>query len=184
MFVSSSSPKLVPAVQLTNKRQVDTANSSNFSEVLAEFSKQVGISEIDLPSPAPPKPKENLVKGVFVMDESIQKMDDATLRVLLQGMVYEDIVGKGDGPGGMLDLTEWIHGGPMRYSNTGELVTAESKTFFNSAASQYRSQKISVLETGLRNGTPLVKIYENLCELTSQQPVRFLGMMGYLVAPA
>ncbi|UYY87738.1 hypothetical protein [Alcaligenes sp. SMD-FA] len=183
MFVRSSTPEAVPGVPVNNKRQFDTTNSSNFREVLAELSKQVSISKIDLPSPTPPKPQENIVKSVFVMDESIHKMDDAMLRDLLKGMVYEDITGKGDGPGGLLDLTEWIHGGPIRYSNTGELVTAESKTYFNAAASQYRSQKISVLETGLRNGTPLIEIYENLCELTSQQPVRFLGMMGYLVAP-
>lgn len=180
MLISPLTPKFVSAEPTNNKlQQTDTTNVSSFGAVLVAASTQVSIS-----TAAQQQAQGNILKsGGFSMRDTVSKMDDKTLNAFLKGMVCEEVAGKGDAAGGLLDITDWMNGGPLRYSNTGEPVTAESKAYFNLAEKQYQSQKISLFETEFSQGTPLLDIYDKLTDLTSQQPTRFLGMMGYLVKP-
>ncbi len=111
---------------------------------------------------------------------AVWKSDDGgSLGKFLKSVVYENNSVQGDGAGGLLDITDYMNGGPLRYSKTGEPVTAESKAYFNKSELQYRSEKISLYEMEISKGTPLHEIYQKLADLTAAQPERFLGMKGY-----
>ncbi|GHC42577.1 hypothetical protein GCM10010096_11760 [Alcaligenes pakistanensis] len=181
MLISSSTSRITSTELSNNKHQrTDADNSQNFNTVLAAASTRVNISDA-----AQQQAQENVIKsGGFGIRNTISSMSDETLSSFLKEMVYEDISGKEDTAGGLLDISDWINGGPLRYSNTGEPVTPESKAYFNTIAERYKSQKISIFETEMNKETSLIEIYEKLADLTSQQNTRFLGMMGYLIKPS
>ena len=177
MFISSSTYTITSTELSANKHQPKNADIySSFNDALAEKYTQIKISETTLKGA-----QENVVSsGGFAMRHSAIEMNDETLRNFLKEMVYEEISGEADAAGGLLDLTDWINGGTLRYSNTGEPVTSESRAYFNSKAKEYKAQKISIFESEISNGTPLIDIYDKLTEATSKQSQRFLGMIGYI----
>ncbi|SHH08952.1 hypothetical protein [Pollutimonas bauzanensis] len=96
------------------------------------------------------------------------------------GKYLKDVVYNDDASDALVDLTDYMNGGPIRYTKTGEPVTAESEAYFNKTGQLYRSQKIALYETEMKKGTALDEIYQKLADLTAQQPERFLGMKGYI----
>lgn len=83
----------------------------------------------------------------------------------------------------LVDITDWLQGGPMYDSNTREPVAEESTAYFMVADARYQMEKVALYELEPSKGTPLINIYGKLPDLTSKQPARFLGMRGHLVKP-
>lgn len=180
MLINSSTPKFALA-DTSNTQQPPSTNTAtpSFQAALATASTQVTIS----PAAQQQAQTTELKHGSFAMRETVSKMDEKELGAFLKDIVYEG------GPKRlalheiMVDITDWLKGGPMYYSNTREPVTEESTAYFMMADAKYHAEKIALYELELSKGTPLMDIYDKLSDLTSKQPTRFLGMRGYLVKP-
>ncbi|MGR7949169.1 hypothetical protein ACU6HM_07810 [Alcaligenes sp. RM2] len=161
-------------------QQLGTSTATpSFQTALAAASTRVTIS-----SAAQQQAQVTELKhGSFAMRDTVSKMDEREFGAFLKDIVYEG------GPKRlalheiMVDITDWLKGGPMYYSNTREPVTEESTAYFMMADAKYQAEKVALYELELSKGTPLIDIYDKLSDLTSKQPARLLGMRGYLVKP-
>ncbi len=156
-----------------------TTATPSFQTALAAVSTQVTISRVAQQQAQ----VTELKHGSFAMRDTVSKMDEREFGAFLKDIVYEG------GPKRlalheiMVDITDWLKGGPMYYSNTREPVTEESTAYFMMADAKYQAEKVALYELELSKGTPLIDIYDKLSDLTSKQPARLLGMRGYLVKP-
>ncbi|MBX6964442.1 hypothetical protein [Alcaligenes faecalis] len=180
MLINSSTPK--PALADTNINQqqpIASTATQSFQAVLATASTQVTIS----PAAQQQTQVTELKHGSFAMRNIVSKMDEKERSDFLKDIVYEGGPKRQAMHEILVDITDWLKGGPMYYSNTREPVTEESTAYFLLADGKYQAEKVALYELELSKGTPLIDIYDKLSDLTSKQPARLLGMRGYLVKP-
>lgn len=125
--------------------------------------------------------KQDFKQGIFSPEtrESLSQYSSANAYQYLRDIVYEETSGHPGVAGGLLDITDYLNGGPLRYSS-GEPVTTESIAYFNRTDQEYRSNKIALFEAELSQGASPVEIFDKLFDLTQQQPDRLLKMKGYI----
>ncbi|MES5325077.1 hypothetical protein [Alcaligenes phenolicus] len=180
MLINSSTPKFALVGTNVNQQPPNASTTTtSFQAALASASTRVTIS-----SAAQQQAQVTELKhGSFAMRDTVSKMDEREFGAFLKDIVYEG------GPKRlalheiMVDITDWLKGGPMYYSNTREPVTEESTAYFMMADAKYQAEKVALYELELSKGTSLIDIYDKLSDLTSKQPARLLGMRGYLVKP-
>lgn len=120
MLINSSTPKSALADTNINQQQpIASAATQSFQAILAAASTQVTIS----PAAQQQAQTPDLKHGSCAMRNTVSKMDGQELGVFLKDIVYER------GPKRLamheilVDITDWLKGGPMYYSNTREPVT-------------------------------------------------------------
>jgi hypothetical protein len=80
----------------------------------------------------------------------------------------------------MVDLTDEIAGtGPMKYTATGEPVTAESEARFNEFARHYKAASLALYNEERAKGTSSADIFDKLIALGDAQPAEFRAMMNW-----
>ena len=180
MLINSSTPKFALADTNIKPQQASpTTAPPSFQAVLAAASSQVAIS----PTAQQQAQVTELKHGSFAMRDTVSKMDEKEFGAFLKDIVYEGGPKRQALHEVLVDITDWLKGGPIYYSNTREPVTEESAAYFMMADAKYQAEKVALYELELSKGTPLIDIYDKLSDLTSKQPARLLGMRGYLVKP-
>ncbi len=80
----------------------------------------------------------------------------------------------------LLDISGLVDGsGPIRYTGTGQPVTAESKAYFEQEASRVASERMALYQSEKANGTPAAEIVDKLIAYMDRQPKRYLEMMPW-----
>ena len=102
---------------------------------------------------------------------------------IAQRFAYADNT-NGGGMGGGLDASGFLPGGDgiLRYSGSGEPVTAESQAYFNATEASFRQERMHIYESEKAKGTPPAEIYDKLVNAMDQQPERYRGMMNWSVS--
>jgi len=102
---------------------------------------------------------------------------------ITRNFAYEDHTTTG-GVGPLLDASGYLPGGDgiLRYSGSGEPVTAESQAYFNAAEASFRQERMHIYESEKAKGTPPADIYDKLASAMDQQPERYRGMMSLAVS--
>jgi len=80
----------------------------------------------------------------------------------------------------MVDLTDEIAGtGPMKYTATGEPVTAESEARFNEYARNFQAASRALYNAERGKGTNSADIFDKLIALGDAQPAEFRAMLNW-----
>ncbi|MDP3654065.1 MAG: hypothetical protein Q8R67_20530 [Rhodoferax sp.] len=101
---------------------------------------------------------------------------------IAKNIAYEDHTTTG-GVGPLLDASGFLPGGDgiLRYSGSGEPVTAQSQAYFNATEASFRQERMHIYESEKAKGTPPAEIYDKLVNAMDQQPERYRGMMNWSV---
>ena len=80
----------------------------------------------------------------------------------------------------MLDFTAFDAGtGPVKYSATGEPVTAESEARYGQQAEVLRGKSSELYELEKSKGTPAADIFDKLLSLINSQPADFRAAINW-----
>ncbi|WNW13493.1 hypothetical protein RRX38_20805 [Pseudomonas sp. DTU_2021_1001937_2_SI_NGA_ILE_001] len=89
---------------------------------------------------------------------------------LAHGYAYHSLNGQG------IDLTDYP---VIRYCATGEIVTDESSSGFESYFKHMQLQRSALYESELLKGTPPAQILEKILDFNDSQPKRFRDMANW-----
>ncbi|RZI44259.1 hypothetical protein EGT07_02205 [Herbaspirillum sp. HC18] len=79
-----------------------------------------------------------------------------------------------------LDFSDSIKGtGPVKYAATGQPVTEESESYFNSMGSAVLENKIKIYETEKAKGTPAADIVDKLLGYMDSLPTSYKEMINW-----
>ena len=165
-----------------NRSASTPSDASNFGAVLADSLKaDTSPPNTQARSAAPANGHERVQRrSVFADGLKGSRPEDADQ--IAQRFAYADNT-NGGGMGGGLDASGFLPGGDgiLRYSGSGEPVTAESQAYFNATEASFRQERMHIYESEKAKGTPPAEIYDKLVNAMDQQPERYRGMMNWSV---
>ncbi|MGE5491547.1 MAG: hypothetical protein ACM31P_09725 [Actinomycetota bacterium] len=79
-----------------------------------------------------------------------------------------------------LDFSDHVNGtGPIRYAATGEPVTEESESYFNSVSSAERQKRVELYDAEKAKGTPAADILDKIFGYIDTLPTRYKEMLNW-----
>ena len=182
MNITSLSSFAVPPARAYKPASTST-DTINFGSILANSLHANTSPPITQTRSTAPVSTQGQMEKRSSLTDALRGLNQGDADQIARNMAYEDHTTTG-GVGPLLDASGYLPGGDgiLRYSGSGEPVTAESQAYFNKTETSFRQERIRIYESEKTKGTPPADIYDKLVSAMDQQPERYRSMMSLAVS--